>query len=85
MVRTDSCSSVSEVSRGVIILNAVTWIDKAQKAVKPVIYILTVCLPNFCNHFTYQYIILDNPEFLLKQQNFCICWMVRLLRLHGML
>ena len=31
----DSCSSGSEVSRGATVLNAVSWIDKAWKAVEP--------------------------------------------------
>ena len=70
MAHIDSCTSASEVSSGVIVLNAVTWIDKARKAVTPVIYIFTVYPLSFCNHFTYQYIIFDNPEFLLIQQNF---------------
>ena len=85
MAHIDSCSSASVVTSGVKVLNAVTWIDKAQRVVKkPVIYILTVYLLNFCNFFMYQHIILDNPEFLLIQQNFSICWMVGLLRFHSM-
>ena len=45
MAHIDSCS--------VIVLNAVTWIDKAQKVVNPVFYILTVYLLNSCNYFTF--------------------------------
>ena len=40
LAKVDSCSSASEICSGVIVLNAVTWIDKAQEIVKPVSYIL---------------------------------------------
>ena len=36
VARIDSCSSASEVSKGVTVLNAVTWIDKAWKTVEPI-------------------------------------------------
>ena len=36
MTRIDSCSSASEISKHVTVLNAITWIDKAWKAVEPV-------------------------------------------------
>ena len=35
IARIDSCSTASEVSKGVTVLNAITWIDKAWTAVQP--------------------------------------------------
>ena len=35
MARIDGCSSASEVSKGVTVLKAITWIDKAWKTVEP--------------------------------------------------
>ena len=35
IVRIDGCSSATEVTKSVTVLNAITWIDKAWKAVQP--------------------------------------------------